>query len=62
MTALREATSNGAIIVSCTQCSHGAVSGIYETGKALIDAGVIPGGVINYLLSTGSIEFSSSMI
>ena len=49
MTALREATSNGAIIVSCTQCSHGAVSGIYETGKALIDAGVIPGGVINYL-------------
>ena len=28
------------------QCSHGAVSGIYETGKALIDAGVIPGSDI----------------
>ena len=55
MTALREATSNGAIIVSCTQCSHGAVSGIYETGKALIDAGVIPGGW-GYLLS--SIKYS----
>ena len=41
--ALTEATNNGVIIVSCTQCSNGAVSGIYETGKALIDAGVIPG-------------------
>ena len=29
-----------------SQCSHGAVSGIYETGKALIDAGVIPGSDI----------------
>ena len=28
------------------QCSHGAVSGIYETGQALIDAGVIPGSDI----------------
>ena len=44
--ALKEATSTGVIIVSCTQCSHGAVSGIYETGKALIDAGVIPGSDI----------------
>ena len=34
------------IIVSCTQCSEGAVSGIYETGKTLIDAGVIPGSDI----------------
>lgn len=44
--ALAEATQQGVIIVSCTQCSHGAVSGIYETGKALIDAGVIPGSDI----------------
>ena len=43
---LSEATQAGVIIVSCTQCSNGAVSGIYETGKALIDAGVIPGSDI----------------
>ena len=43
---LKEASNSGVIIVSCTQCSHGAVSGLYETGKALIDAGVIPGSDI----------------
>ena len=43
---LSEATKAGVIIVSCTQCSNGAVSGIYETGRALIDAGVIPGSDI----------------
>ena len=43
---LSEATEAGVIIVSCTQCSNGAVSGIYETGRALIDAGVIPGSDI----------------
>ena len=32
---LKEASNSGVIIVSCTQCSHGAVSGLYETGKAL---------------------------
>ena len=44
--ALTEATKEGVIIISCTQCSNGAVSGIYETGKRLIDAGVIPGNDI----------------
>jgi len=44
--ALAEATDRGVIIVTCTQCSSGAVSGIYETGKALIDIGVIPGSDI----------------
>merc|ERR1712106_642935 len=44
--ALAEATNKGVIIVSYTQCSNGAVSGLYETGKALIDAGVIPGSDI----------------
>ena len=68
--ALAEATERGVIIVTCTQCSSGAVSddyddddddidddddgdyklstvnsiqvsGIYETGKALIDIGVM---------------------
>ena len=43
---LQAATSAGVLVVSCTQCSNGAVSGIYETGAALIDAGVIPGSDI----------------
>jgi len=44
--AIAEATKKGVLVVSCTQCSHGAVSGEYETGKALMDAGVIPGSDI----------------
>jgi lysophospholipase len=46
LAALAEATGRGVIVVTCTQCSSGAVSGIYETGKVLIDAGVIPGSDI----------------
>ncbi|XP_043224533.1 L-asparaginase-like isoform X1 [Amphibalanus amphitrite] len=41
--ALREATQRGIIIVNCTQCSQGSVSTVYETGKSLQDAGVLPG-------------------
>lgn len=44
--ALRAATERGVIIISCTQCSHGGVRGLYETGKALVDIGVIPGADI----------------
>ncbi|XP_023340125.1 L-asparaginase isoform X4 [Eurytemora carolleeae] len=40
--AIESATKQGVIVVSCTQCSHGAVSGEYETGRALMNAGVIP--------------------
>ena len=39
----REATARGVIIISVTQCVQGSVSGEYETGKALLDCGVIPG-------------------
>ncbi|XP_039281443.1 LOW QUALITY PROTEIN: L-asparaginase [Nilaparvata lugens] len=39
----REATDRGVIIINCTQCSKGAVSDIYETGKTLYDANVTPG-------------------
>ncbi|XP_040577047.1 L-asparaginase 1 isoform X2 [Lepeophtheirus salmonis] len=38
----KEANDKGIIIIVCTQCLNGAVSGIYETGKTLLDAGVIP--------------------
>ncbi|RXG56586.1 L-asparaginase [Armadillidium vulgare] len=40
---LKEATSRGVLIVNITQCSHGGVEAIYETGEILRDAGVFPG-------------------
>ncbi len=46
MEAIREAADRGVIILSVTQCVSGGVSGLYETGKALLDAGVIPGSDI----------------
>ena len=39
----REATKKGIIIVNITQCANGKVDPSYETGNALIEAGVIPG-------------------
>lgn len=39
----REATKRGLIIVNITQCPNGKVDPSYETGNALIEAGVIPG-------------------
>lgn len=41
--ALSEAVKRGVIIVNCTQCLKGTVSDLYATGKALHDAGVLPG-------------------
>ncbi|CAL4133752.1 unnamed protein product, partial [Meganyctiphanes norvegica] len=41
--ALEEATARGVIIVNITQCLHGKVETLYETGEALADANVIPG-------------------
>lgn len=40
---LRQATEKGVLIINTTQCCHGAVEAIYETGAALLEAGVIPG-------------------
>ncbi|XP_048585827.1 60 kDa lysophospholipase [Nematostella vectensis] len=40
---LMEASKRGVLIVNCTQCLHGQVVDSYATGKALLDAGVIPG-------------------
>lgn len=40
---LRKASQSGVLIINTTQCCHGAVSAIYETGAALMEAGVIPG-------------------
>ena len=44
MAALREASDRGIVIVAISQCSKGSVSGAYETGRTLLNAGVVPGG------------------
>lgn len=41
--ALSEASARGVLIVNCTQCSEGAVSAVYETGRQLDELGVLPG-------------------
>ena len=43
MEELRNASANGVLIINTTQCCHGSVSAIYETGKVLLEAGVISG-------------------
>ena len=40
---LCQAAEKGVLIINTTQCCHGTVSAIYETGAALLEAGVIPG-------------------
>jgi 60kDa lysophospholipase len=40
---LKEATERGVIIVNCTQCITGSVAEIYETGRHLMDCGVVNG-------------------
>jgi hypothetical protein len=44
MSALREACKRGVVIVAITQCAKGSVSNAYETGRTLLEAGVVPGG------------------
>lgn len=42
--ALRDACDRGVVIVAISQCPNGSVSNAYETGQALLQAGVVPGG------------------
>lgn len=44
MDALKEACARGVIIVAISQCAKGSVSDAYETGRTLLQVGVIPGG------------------
>ncbi len=46
MQLLQKAFDRGVMIITVTQCNHGSVSGIYETGKALLDIGIVPGSDI----------------
>jgi len=39
----REASKRGLILVNVTQCNVGCVSELYETGRLLMECGVIPG-------------------
>lgn len=44
MLALREACDRGVIIVAISQCSKGSISDAYETGRTLMQVGVVSGG------------------
>ncbi|KAI0256870.1 L-asparaginase [Lactifluus subvellereus] len=44
MAALRDACDRGVVVVAITQCAKGSVSSAYETGRTLLQAGVVPGG------------------
>lgn len=41
---LKEACSRGVVIVAISQCAKGSVSDAYETGRTLLETGVVPGG------------------
>lgn len=43
MQALKEACDRGVVVVAITQCSKGSVSDAYETGRTLLQAGVVSG-------------------
>ena len=43
MEMLGEAIQRGVIVITVTQCTTGSVSDLYETGKAFLDLGIIPG-------------------
>jgi L-asparaginase type I len=40
---LRRAADEGIVVVNVTQCHRGRVDAAYSTGRALLDAGVVPG-------------------
>ncbi|KIJ26442.1 hypothetical protein M422DRAFT_192238 [Sphaerobolus stellatus SS14] len=41
---LQEACDRGVVAVAISQCAKGTVSDSYQTGRALIETGVVPGG------------------
>ena len=43
MDALKGARDRGVVVVAITQCAKGSVSDAYETGRTLLEVGVVPG-------------------
>jgi lysophospholipase len=43
MSSLKEACDRGVVIVAISQCAKGSVSDAYETGRTLLQVGVVPG-------------------
>ncbi|KAF9077115.1 L-asparaginase [Rhodocollybia butyracea] len=67
MNVLRQACDSGVVVVAISQCSKGSVSDAYETGRTLLQAGVVPGGdmtpecalsKLSYLLSKSELSVS----
>jgi 60kDa lysophospholipase len=65
MACLKDACDRGLVIVAISQCSKGTVSDAYQTGRTLLQAGVVPGGdmtpecaltKLSYLLSKTSLS------
>lgn len=44
MQALKEACDRGIVVVAITQCVKGSVRDAYETGRTLLQVGVVSGG------------------
>lgn len=44
MQAIKEACERGVVVVAISQCAKGTVSDAYETGRTLLDTGVVAGG------------------
>lgn len=44
MQSLKDACDRGVVVVAISQCSKGSVSDAYETGRTLLQAGVVAGG------------------
>ena len=42
--ALKDACDRGVIIVAISQCTKGSVSDAYESGRVLLQLGIVPGG------------------
>src|ERR1700720_1778230 len=65
MSSLREACDRGVVIVAISQCAKGSVSlGAYETGRTLLQVGVVPGAdmtpeVSRYIVVFWSTYFNS---
>lgn len=64
MEALKEACDHGVVVVAISQCAKGSVSDAYETGRSLLQAGVVPGSdmtpevYLSAALSRSLINFS----